>query len=91
MLRNQFSNVALGTLGIAKKFIDVVYYAYKITNGQLTIEQAPFLYTWLQDASPILQGWWTLNFPSSVVVQARIHKLLESYFARYSNYSLSFI
>lgn len=54
MLRNQFSNVALGTLGIAEKFIDVVYYAYKITNGQLTIEQAPFLYTWLQDASPIL-------------------------------------
>ncbi len=92
MLWNQFSTISSSALEVAEKFIDIVYYTYKITNGHFTIEQAPFLYSWLQEASPLLQGGFTLNFPAAVVGQDRVHKLLKAISSvRYSNYSIPFI
>lgn len=84
-LLNKFESISNEALDVVQKFIDVVYYAYKVTNGQLKLEQLPMLYGWIHESSSLLQGGMTLSTPFAEVSKARLHKLLDAISSSNSN------
>mgnify|MGYP003434300525 CR=1 FL=1 len=65
-------------------FLDLLYYGYKVTSKNLTIEQAPLLKTWVSECSSLLQGGVsTAFFSTGPIAQERVKILLEAISSEY--------
>ncbi|WPY00677.1 ABC transporter ATP-binding C-terminal domain protein [Candidatus Trichorickettsia mobilis] len=66
---------------IVNKLLDVIkvlYYGFRINDGQITVEQLPLIMNWLSDVSSFLNGGATLRLPDFELRKARIDELLAT-------------
>jgi ABC-type lipoprotein export system ATPase subunit len=74
-LSQQLKGAATNILETWQKFIEIIYYSYKITSGTLAIEQVPVISTWINNVSPLLQGGIDIGWPEGNIALARVKQI----------------
>jgi ABC-type nitrate/sulfonate/bicarbonate transport system ATPase subunit len=71
-------NIFNGLLDTLSTLTDTIYAIYKLTSGQITLEQAPLMVSWFNSVSPLLQGGFTIQFTCGPEAKKRVTFLLET-------------